>query len=296
MLGLTRRRGWTLMEILVVVAIVAILAGILVPTFGSVRGKARATSCAANLSQISMAARMYYQDHHGPPLTELTVSLADYVDGCEVFVCPEDRGQADSYSEFFVARPTPTADQFVVGCPRHMRRKSAVVALGKGDTSTGATLGVTWNGEEIHAGDMVTGGELAFADGSRVTISPDLTVGMLVSVNNHGRAYSIIWVPEGTEGQVDCEVTPGSSFEVITPAAIAGVQGTRFTVYIESTPDTSVAPGDATTGTQVHDGKVLVEHRTKKLKKLLREGESQVVKETNDKTPKGKKGKKGNHR
>ncbi|HEY3330031.1 MAG TPA: DUF1559 domain-containing protein [Capsulimonadaceae bacterium] len=55
--------GFTLIELLVVIAIIAILAAVLFPVFASAREKARQTTCASNMHQISMAAQQYMQDN-----------------------------------------------------------------------------------------------------------------------------------------------------------------------------------------------------------------------------------------
>ena len=55
--------GFTLIELLVVIAIIAILAAILFPVFAKVREKARQTSCASNLKQLSLAMIQYNQDY-----------------------------------------------------------------------------------------------------------------------------------------------------------------------------------------------------------------------------------------
>ncbi len=56
------RKGFTLIELLVVIAIIAILAAILFPIFAAARAKARAASCAANMSQIAKAIISYAGD------------------------------------------------------------------------------------------------------------------------------------------------------------------------------------------------------------------------------------------
>jgi prepilin-type processing-associated H-X9-DG protein/prepilin-type N-terminal cleavage/methylation domain-containing protein len=58
-----RRSGFTLIEILIVIAIIALLAAILFPVFARVRENARRTSCASNLKQIGTAVQMYIQDN-----------------------------------------------------------------------------------------------------------------------------------------------------------------------------------------------------------------------------------------
>ena len=49
-----RRRAHTLVEILVVISIIAMMVGILVPSLGKARDKARRTVCAAYVRQLNM--------------------------------------------------------------------------------------------------------------------------------------------------------------------------------------------------------------------------------------------------
>ncbi|MDW8207775.1 MAG: DUF1559 domain-containing protein [Chloroherpetonaceae bacterium] len=58
-----RGRGFTLIETLVVIAVLTLVAALLLPALAQVREKARQSTCIANLRQIGMALALYLQDH-----------------------------------------------------------------------------------------------------------------------------------------------------------------------------------------------------------------------------------------
>ncbi len=59
----TARRAFTLIELFVVIAIIAILAAILFPVFAKTRDKARQTACLSDTKQIGTGIMMYVQDY-----------------------------------------------------------------------------------------------------------------------------------------------------------------------------------------------------------------------------------------
>ncbi len=61
---MNRKRGFTLVELLVVVAIIAILAGLLLPALNSAREKAKAAQCVNNQKQIYLAGYTYAADNN----------------------------------------------------------------------------------------------------------------------------------------------------------------------------------------------------------------------------------------
>lgn len=57
--------GFTLVELLVVVAIIALLLAILMPSMDNVRAVTRSVKCASNLKQWGLATHAYANDHNG---------------------------------------------------------------------------------------------------------------------------------------------------------------------------------------------------------------------------------------
>jgi prepilin-type N-terminal cleavage/methylation domain-containing protein len=64
---MSRRRAFTLVEILVVIAIIGILVALLLPAVQAAREASRAASCKNNLKQIGLALHMYHDNHRRLP-------------------------------------------------------------------------------------------------------------------------------------------------------------------------------------------------------------------------------------
>lgn len=75
---MTRRRGFTLVELLVVFAVLAILMGLLTPAVRKAREAAKRTVCMGNLKQLNAAAVAYRMDHGVLPLSYRTYNDAGY--------------------------------------------------------------------------------------------------------------------------------------------------------------------------------------------------------------------------
>lgn len=111
------RHGFTLIEILVVIAVIAIVASLLLPAMSLARNHARSAACMSNLRQVGMGLMAYADDHLGQVAPTKTFGgawgdtsarplhwhelIRPYVDGSSreysgvTWGCPNWRGRRD---------------------------------------------------------------------------------------------------------------------------------------------------------------------------------------------------------
>ena len=102
---MTRRRAFTLVELLIVLAIIGLLASLLLPGLLAATGRARSTACLSNLRQVGVSLRLYLdesQEHFPimqnrgrnlptPPGTGILEVLGPKLGNPQVLKCPSDR-------------------------------------------------------------------------------------------------------------------------------------------------------------------------------------------------------------
>lgn len=110
MMILRKGRGFTLVEIMIVVAIIGLLAAIAIPNFVVARRRARTSACIANLKQIEGAKQIWaleegQSDTDTVAMTDLT---PDYLK--KEPHCPENTDAAYSMGANVIADPSCITD------------------------------------------------------------------------------------------------------------------------------------------------------------------------------------------
>jgi prepilin-type N-terminal cleavage/methylation domain-containing protein len=97
----TRRRGLTLLEVLLATAIVGVLAGLVLPSLQSARKQSKLSACMANLRQLGLAYGLYAEEYGAYPEPARFVRWVGEQRGDRrILTCPEDGDPARAASSY----------------------------------------------------------------------------------------------------------------------------------------------------------------------------------------------------
>lgn len=112
-----KKKGFTLIELMIVIAIIAILAAILVPNFLRARAQGQYTQCQSNCKNIGTALEMYSTDNSGHyPTTGMSQLQGNYLKS--IPTCAS-AGTSSVYTTGYTATVNPDSYSFYCSGTNH---------------------------------------------------------------------------------------------------------------------------------------------------------------------------------
>lgn len=265
-----RRSGFTLIQLVIVLAIISILAATLMTVFRDGRLAARRAQCDVNLKAITIALDAYRQENGRFPQTLHELVDRHYLQSMDMLRCPNDPNpNSDGYEPYYIIRePRDTGELPIVVCPFHenegygaqaykgtyTKQYTAVPAVltMANDTTVqrpGEDAEVARQDMELHGGDTIRTGaagqaQLRFYDGSTTELTPGTEIKVLQSfIEGQAQNAPLFTLLRQVVGDSHYEIVTGNKFDIVTPTATAGALGTKFDVILD--------PNDCTQTTQV---------------------------------------------
>ena len=204
----SHRRAFTLVEILVVIGIILLLAGLLFPVFTRAREGGKRSTCLSNMKQMGLGLTQYAQDNNRryPPLPPLgaggspegdqgwALTIANLVRSDPIFQCPSEKNSSPDagFTDYWM-------NSALLGqSDVKMRQPANVILNGDGnaqsvDYALGAVdmppYGAPWDFQADYASRHLGGANYSFADGHAKFLKPDQ---VSVTAPPDGKNYTLL--------------------------------------------------------------------------------------------------------
>lgn len=182
-------RGFTLIEILIVITIMAVLVSLLIPAVKAAKERANRIHCANNLAQFGRAWMIYAMDHEDvAPSNLLMLATNKYANDAALFKCRSDRTRkptelvsditapnADTYCSYNLVTKDTDGNRLSASIPPNMmvacdkdgaRGKVTATGFGGNHDKAGANIlrgdcSVRWIETESWSSNLWNGADLA---------------------------------------------------------------------------------------------------------------------------------------
>lgn len=101
------KKGFSLVELMIVVVIMGILIAVAIPLYGAIQDKAKNNTCKSNVDVIKQNAANYYAMHGEAVTSETDIRLTSMFDDGNIPSCPWD---GDSEDSDYTVAPTTGAN------------------------------------------------------------------------------------------------------------------------------------------------------------------------------------------
>lgn len=137
-----KKAGFTLIELMIVIAIIAILAAILVPNFLKARAQGQLTACKSNCKNIATALEMYSSDNGGryPASASFQAKLTGGNYLKLIPTCPA--AGTDTYTGVFSSVQTPDSFSFYCSGNNHAKAYTGFATASAGFPQYSAESGL----------------------------------------------------------------------------------------------------------------------------------------------------------
>jgi type II secretory pathway pseudopilin PulG len=201
------RNSFTLIEMLVVIFIILVLAGLILPAVQKAREKGRQTKCMNNLREFSIAINLYRHDNEDQTPPWLSCLYPRYIDNVRVYICPSDwtsgtNGSKPDWTTIQYAETDDTA--YNPNGPTYRGRNPAITNCSYMYELTAADCSWDWknyigaseNDVDINHDGIITWAEvkryqLRYGDNTQVVRGPyDETIFPIIRCFNHLREFT----------------------------------------------------------------------------------------------------------
>lgn len=254
-----RRDGFTVIQLLLVIALLGILSAILFPVLSRARANADRQNCDVKLKSIVLALDAFKQERGQYPKSLDELRTGGFLTDPDALRCSRDPRPNGSYNDYYAVRAPGDAGELpVVMCPFHealgnagnqgrLGRFTTEFATRPATLTSGNAVQIERPGEEEplvgYAGMELRGGDkiitnasgtalVTFADTSSARLEGGTQMTVLQSfIDGHSgaRLYTLV---RQFNGGATYTINHGSRFDVSTPATTAGARGTKFHIKV----------------------------------------------------------------